>query len=76
MMQVACGLQYLHSCQPKVVHRDVKPDNILLGSPESPFDAKLSDFGFARSKSHFATQCGTKEYLAPEVLQVRCGSRK
>ena len=45
---VAKGLEYLHhSCNPPVIHGDIKPSNILL---DSFFNAKIGDFGLARLK--------------------------
>ncbi|KAJ4904849.1 Protein kinase superfamily protein [Raphanus sativus] len=69
---VARGLQYLHyACKTRIVHFDIKPQNILLGKDLCP---KISDFGLARL-------CGSKEsilwmseargtigYIAPEVF--------
>ncbi|MCO5567409.1 hypothetical protein L7F22_021100 [Adiantum nelumboides] len=54
----ARGLAYLHEgLEPKVVHRDVKPSNILLDAQWNP---KISDFGFAKllgtGKSHVTTR--------------------
>ena len=43
MLQTSDALAYLHSCE--VVHRDLKPDNVLLTAEE---DVKLADFGLAR----------------------------
>ncbi|GER38718.1 S-locus lectin protein kinase family protein [Striga asiatica] len=76
----ARGLAYLHSaCEPKVVHCDVKPENILLDSSRSR--AKISDFGLARflgpeESSMLATMRGTRGYLAPEWLTRSTVSEK
>ncbi|KAJ4950291.1 hypothetical protein NE237_027123 [Protea cynaroides] len=65
----AKGLAYLHEdCHPKIVHRDIKADNILLNYK---FEAKLADFGLARlisdTNTHVSTRVmGTFGYLAPE----------
>lgn len=64
------GLQVLH--RHHVVHRDLKPQNILLSSPRSS-DAilKISDFGLARflGPGEYAdTSCGSCLYMAPEVM--------
>lgn len=56
----------------KVVHRDLKPENILL--EESGY-LKLADFGLAKflldAKQSTYSFCGTAEYLAPEILEMK-----
>lgn len=47
IIDIAKGLCYLHSCDPPVIHGDIKPSNILL---DASFSAKISDFGLAQLK--------------------------
>ncbi|KAI8621775.1 kinase-like domain-containing protein [Chytriomyces sp. MP71] len=80
--QIALGLEYLHS--KKVIHRDVKLENIaIVRSPAAVAEkdsqdnlwmkAKLIDFGLSvYSKSgRSKTPCGTLGYMAPEMIFVR-----
>lgn len=75
----ARGLAYLHSgCDQKIIHCDVKPENILL---QDHFQAKLSDFGLSKllspeQSSLFTTMRGTRGYLAPEWLTNSAISEK
>ncbi|KAL4109576.1 hypothetical protein PRIC1_001275 [Phytophthora ramorum] len=65
---VACGLKYLHSRQPIVVHRDLKSKNVLI---DSNYEAKLCDFGISRLRRGEETMTsgvGTAYWTAPEVL--------
>ncbi|XP_057537598.1 probable receptor-like protein kinase At5g20050 [Amaranthus tricolor] len=70
-IDVAKALSYLHhDCRSRILHLDVKPENILL---DDNYRAVVSDFGLAklmaRDESRIITNIrGTKGYLAPEWL--------
>ncbi|MGE0324831.1 MAG: serine/threonine protein kinase [Polyangiaceae bacterium] len=63
-------LDYLRSCSPPVIHRDIKPGNIIL-RPDGGFT--LVDFGSVRDhlKPDGSTVSGTFGYMAPEQFQGR-----
>ncbi|PIA49134.1 hypothetical protein AQUCO_01300179v1 [Aquilegia coerulea] len=70
--EIASALSYLHYGVPTtVIHRDVKPENILLTERSN---AKLGDFGVSRTipsgKTHGITaqQCGTTGYVDPNMI--------
>ncbi|XP_047067784.1 serine/threonine-protein kinase ATG1t-like isoform X2 [Lolium rigidum] len=69
MRQIGSGLQVLR--RHHVVHRDLKPENILLSCPGSDAILKISDFGLSRvlhPGEYADTACGTRLYMAPEVM--------
>ncbi|XP_023534839.1 G-type lectin S-receptor-like serine/threonine-protein kinase At5g35370 [Cucurbita pepo subsp. pepo] len=75
----ARGLSYLHrGCEHKIIHCDVKPENILLHDSSQ---AKISDFGLSKllapeQSGLFTTMRGTRGYLAPEWLTNSAISEK
>ena len=64
----ACGLAYLHSLDPKLMHRDIKAANILC---QEDYTGKVADFGesmFLKPGVELHS-VGTVAWMAPEVLK-------
>ncbi|KAL6532354.1 hypothetical protein OROGR_014324 [Orobanche gracilis] len=74
-LDLSRGLSYLHS--KKIVHRDVKAENMLLDSNRT---LKIADFGVARVEAQnprdMTGETGTLGYMAPEVLDGKPYNRK
>uniref|UniRef100_A0A0E0L079 Protein kinase domain-containing protein n=1 Tax=Oryza punctata TaxID=4537 RepID=A0A0E0L079_ORYPU len=74
-LSMARGLSYLHSR--KIVHRDVKTENMLL---DGELNLKIADFGVARIEAvdprEMTGVTGTPGYMAPEVLVGEPYNRK
>ncbi|XP_052191795.1 receptor-like cytosolic serine/threonine-protein kinase RBK2 isoform X2 [Diospyros lotus] len=72
ILGTAAGLLYLHeNCQRRIIHRDIKADNILL---TEDFEPQICDFGLAKwlpkewSHHHVQKFEGTFGYFAPEYF--------
>ncbi|KAG4384529.1 hypothetical protein AAZX31_13G279000 [Glycine max] len=73
LKNVAAGILYLHEgWEVKVLHRDIKANNVLL---DKDMNARLGDFGLARMHDHqgqvvsTTRVIGTVGYIAPEVIR-------
>eukprot|EP01125_Pyxidicula_operculata_P011723 TRINITY_DN383_c1_g1_i1.p1 TRINITY_DN383_c1_g1~~TRINITY_DN383_c1_g1_i1.p1 ORF type:complete len:569 (-),score=52.98 TRINITY_DN383_c1_g1_i1:53-1759(-) len=69
MSEIAYGMHYLHSIRPRVIHRDLKSDNVLL---TVNYTVKICDFGLSKMVQKYSktmTTSGTPHYLAPEAVE-------
>ncbi|CAI9780116.1 unnamed protein product [Fraxinus pennsylvanica] len=72
MQQLAEGLKILR--ENNLIHRDLKPQNLLLSTNDDKSVLKIADFGFARSlqpRGLAETLCGSPLYMAPEIMQLK-----
>ncbi|KAI9101600.1 hypothetical protein K1719_023844 [Acacia pycnantha] len=76
-LDAARGMNYLHTCSPMIVHRDLKSPNLLV---DKNWVVKVCDFGLSRMKhSTFLSSrstAGTAEWMAPEVLRNEPSNEK
>ena len=84
--EVTSGLDHLHYLN--IVHRDIKPQNVLISGPlriarngKSCYRMLISDFGICKklddgqtsfSPTTYGTSAGTRGWLAPEFLKIIC----
>ena len=84
LMDVARGMQFLHSFDSQMIHRDLKTLNILIDIPIEGegvhFVAKIADFGLTRTyeaNAEFLTKrMGTFHWMAPEIYNKKPYSSK
>lgn len=73
--QICMGLNVLHSEKPPMIHRDIKPQNIMVDfdNDGQPI-AKLTDFGLVKTvnpSTLYASAKGTLAFKAPEFLEKK-----
>ncbi len=70
--KVSQGLTVAHEATPPIIHRDIKPQNILVGYDTSVLRPRLADFGLAKQVNpltFLASARGTRSFKAPEVFR-------
>uniref|UniRef100_A0A5B7AI21 non-specific serine/threonine protein kinase n=1 Tax=Davidia involucrata TaxID=16924 RepID=A0A5B7AI21_DAVIN len=76
-LDVAKGMNYLHTSHPVIVHRDLKTPNLLV---DKNWVVKVCDFGLSRMKHDTFlssnSTAGTPEWMAPEVLRNELSNEK
>jgi serine/threonine-protein kinase len=76
MRQVCGGLAVAHGERPPIIHRDIKPQNILVGYDADGLRARVCDFGLAKRVNPLtlmASAKGTRCFKPPEVF-LNCQS--
>ncbi|KAL7247017.1 hypothetical protein ACSBR2_002015 [Camellia fascicularis] len=76
-LDVAKGMNYLHTSHPIIVHQDLKTPNLLV---DKNWVVKVCDFGLSRMKHNTflssKSTAGTAEWMAPEVLKNEPSNEK
>jgi len=75
---VCRGLSIAHGAEPPIIHRDIKPQNILVGYDAVGLRVRVTDFGLAKRVNPLtlmASGRGTRAFKAPEVFRdFQCDS--
>ena len=73
-IEIAQGMNYLHTFNPPILHRDLKSMNVLL---DSYLQVKIADFGSTKFlEVHMTKQKGTFQWMAPEVIKYSSYTEK
>uniref|UniRef100_A0ACD5XEC2 Uncharacterized protein n=1 Tax=Avena sativa TaxID=4498 RepID=A0ACD5XEC2_AVESA len=76
-LDVAKGMNYLHTSIPTIIHRDLKSSNVLV---DKNWTLKVSNFGMSKLKHHSflssKSAAGTSEWMAPELLRNEAANEK
>jgi serine/threonine protein kinase len=71
VLQTIEGIAFVHKQQ--IIHRDIKPDNLLILEKGDVWAVKLADFGMARfrtaEQNDLTTLIGSPHYVAPELMK-------
>ena len=76
MKNLVSALAHMH--EKGVMHRDIKPDNILLESIKNDYDVRIADFGLAtliNENEILYKRCGTPGFIAPEIISYKDGGK-
>jgi eukaryotic-like serine/threonine-protein kinase len=74
--QICRGIAQAHREKPPIIHRDIKPQNILVGYEADGLRARVSDFGLAKKVNPLtlmATAAGTLAFKPPEAFTEKKG---
>ena len=66
---VAKGIEYLHSLRPKIIHRDLRSDNVMV---HEDMTAKVTEFGLSRRK-RFAMRASPRRSVDEEAKKILAG---
>jgi serine/threonine protein kinase len=81
-LRLANAMEWLNT-SPRILHNDLKPQNIIIGPGASPFRVTLVDFGVSLRLNEFGevepgqhrmAYWGVEEYMSPEKLLARRGT--
>jgi len=79
LKQMCDGLAVAHSETPPIIHRDITPQNVLIGYDTDGLRVRISDFGLAKRADPLtllASTKGTLAFKAPESLMDRRGDSR